>query len=113
MTHTPKGDLTSAHRSQRDEPGWTLERPIKDPIRLEVYIGVPFFDFYAGSREGGFEQGIFDFSDADLKPMIESRAVFGEGHPQLHPTGRSPWAWTTFIAERTSDPSHASPNPEP
>lgn len=106
VTHTAKGDLTSAHRSQRDEPGWTLERPIKDPVRdvpaweitalggdwsrvdyrhmlkareevgdsylLEVYIGVPFFDFYAGSREGGFEAGIFDFSDPELRPMLES-----------------------------------------
>jgi len=105
VTRTPKGDLTSAHRSQRDEPGWTLERPIKDPVRdmpaweitafgdlsrmdygsmlkarqevgesylLEASIGVPFFDFYAGSREGGFETGVFDFSDPELRPTLES-----------------------------------------
>jgi hypothetical protein len=113
VTHTPLGDLTSAHRSQRDEPGWTLERPIKDPIRdlaaweltalggnlsnmdfssmvkareevgesylLEAWLGVPFFDFYAGSREGGFEAGIFDFTDPDIKPILESlRARYTE-----------------------------------
>ena len=91
---TPKGNLKSAVRYDRMEPGWTTERPVKDLARdlpayeqmaladpknsdfapairawqdvgesflLEFYIGVPFFDFFAGAREGGFETAIFDF----------------------------------------------------
>jgi uroporphyrinogen-III decarboxylase len=30
---------------------------------LEAWLGVPFFDAFAGSREGGLEQGIMDFLD--------------------------------------------------
>lgn len=104
-TKTPRGDLTSASRISRQEPGWTLERPIKDIARdlpaweevafggdverlgteslvrawqavgesflLEVWVGVPFFDFYAGAREGGFEAGVYDFMTPELEPVLE------------------------------------------
>jgi uroporphyrinogen decarboxylase len=38
---------------------------------LEAWIGAPFFDFFAGAREGGFETGIMDFLDPDLEPILE------------------------------------------
>ena len=33
VTKTPFGELTSAGRATRDEPGWSIERPIKDLAR--------------------------------------------------------------------------------
>lgn len=93
-TTTPLGSFTSVHQVSRDEPGWTLERPVKDIERdlpayvhaslgepermdvsgmmraredvgesylLEAWLGVPFFDFYGGGREGGLEQAVYDF----------------------------------------------------
>jgi len=102
---TPYGELTSASRAQRDEPAWSLERPVKDLNRdllaweamafggspeaidvspllkareevgesylLEVWLGVPFFDFFANAREGGFETGIYDFLNPDFEPTLE------------------------------------------
>ena len=104
-TTTPKGRLTSAEQCYRDEPGWTVERPIKDPARdlpaweeavlggdptrmdvsglikawqevgesylLEAWLGVPFFDFYAGSREGGLEAAIVEFMDEEGAAYLE------------------------------------------
>ena len=32
-THTPFGDLSARSQISRDEPGWTVERPIKDLLR--------------------------------------------------------------------------------
>jgi len=32
-TRTPRGELTSASRLSRQEPGWTIERPVKDLTR--------------------------------------------------------------------------------
>jgi hypothetical protein len=37
---------------------------------LEAYLGNPFFDFYASSREGGFEAGIYDFMAPELEPTL-------------------------------------------
>jgi hypothetical protein len=37
---------------------------------LEAWLGVPFFDFYAGSREGGFETAVEDFTDPDFVPRL-------------------------------------------
>lgn len=37
---------------------------------LEVGLGVPFFDYLAGGREGGLEQGVYD--------LLEHRAFFEE-----------------------------------
>ncbi len=102
---TPAGTLTSSTHMDRDEPGWTVERPLKDIRRdlaaweiatfggdfaaldvaplirqrnevgesylLEVWVGVPFFDTWAGAREGGFEAGIYDFLDPELTPLLE------------------------------------------
>lgn len=91
---TPHGTLTSASLLDREEPGWPLERPIKDFARdlpafeawtladpdaldptamnraweevgesylLEAFTGVPFFDYYAGAREGGLQAAVYDF----------------------------------------------------
>ena len=38
---------------------------------LEAWVGVPFFDFFASDREGGFETAIYDF----LNPDFESKLV--------------------------------------
>ncbi len=105
VLHTPRGDLTSTRRYQRQEPSWTVERQVKDLARdlpawelaalggapeemdvaplvgawedvgesylIEAWLGVPFFDFFAGAREGGFETGIHDFMNPDLRPVLE------------------------------------------
>jgi len=102
---TPFGELTSTTRLQRNEPAWSVERPIKDLSRdlkaweamafggnpedidvstvlrareevgetylLEIWLGVPFFDFFATAREGGFETGIYDFLEPELRPTLE------------------------------------------
>jgi len=101
VTKTPQGQLTTAGRLSRAEPGWTVERAIKDPERdlpayehltlagdprdlnvdgmirardevgeaylLEAWLGVPFFDWYAGAREGGLAQGIYDLCDMEAR----------------------------------------------
>jgi len=106
VTKTARGILTSAQRLSRQEPGWVLERPIKDLARdlpvweeiafggepeamnvqplvkawqevgetylLEAYLGVPFFDFFAAAREGGFETGVYDFMNPELAPTLEA-----------------------------------------
>lgn len=38
---------------------------------LEAWLGAPFFDFFAGSRQGGFETGIYDFLNPDMIPTLE------------------------------------------
>lgn len=38
---------------------------------LESWLGVPFFDFYATARAGGFEAGIFDFCNPSLQDRLE------------------------------------------
>jgi uroporphyrinogen decarboxylase len=40
---------------------------------LEVAVGVPFFDYIANGREGGFEQGVFDLleHEAQFEPLHE------------------------------------------
>ena len=99
---TRHGDLVSRQRLSPAEPGWVIERGIKDFERdlpawecatyggdiaaldptplvraweevgeaylLEGSVVGPFFDTYAGSREGGLEQAVFDF--------LEHEAVF-------------------------------------
>ena len=44
---------------------------VGDAYLLEFWMGVPFFDFFAGDREGGFETGIFDFMNPDFIPELE------------------------------------------
>lgn len=39
---------------------------VGDSYLLEGWLGVPFFDFFAGSREGGFETAVFDFMNPDF-----------------------------------------------
>ena len=94
---TRAGELTSRYVEDREEPGWVIERPIKnlgadldayeiaslpDPelmdvtplvdaweevgetYLLEAWLGVPFFDHFANSREGGLAPAIYDLSEA-------------------------------------------------
>jgi len=37
---------------------------------LEAFLGMPFFDFYASAREGGFETAILEFCDPDMEPFL-------------------------------------------
>ena len=46
-------------------------REVGESYLLEAWLGVPFFDSYAGAREGGFETGIFDLMDPALEPKLE------------------------------------------
>jgi uroporphyrinogen decarboxylase len=39
---------------------------------LEGWLGVPFFDFWANARGGGFEEGILDLYDPELQPRLEA-----------------------------------------
>ena len=60
---------------------------------LEAWVGMPFFDFFAGNREGGFETAIYDFlnpdfeaklvslQDAHLRQMVEMTRVICERTP--------------------------------
>ena len=43
---------------------------VGDRYLLEFWLGVPFFDFWAGAREGGFETGIFDFLEPELDSYL-------------------------------------------
>jgi len=43
---------------------------------LEAWLGAPFFDFYAGAREGGFAQGIYDLEDHEaLLEGLQARFI--------------------------------------
>jgi len=106
---TSRGDLHYTTLSDREEPSWVLERPVKDLVRdlpafeilnlpdpsgldprplldawqqvgesylLEAFVGVPFFDFFAGSLEGGFEAGIYALAEhADLLEGLRERYI--------------------------------------
>ena len=39
---------------------------------LEAWLGVPFFDFYATSRQGGFEKGIYDFCNLGMQEKLKA-----------------------------------------
>ena len=43
---------------------------IGESYLIEAWLGVPFFDFFAGSLEGGFPQGIYAFMDPELQPYL-------------------------------------------
>ena len=63
---TPAGNLQSASRLSRDEPGWALERFIKDPARdLPAWVYVAF-----GGDPDGLEVG----------RMISAREEVGESY---------------------------------
>ncbi|NUQ62704.1 MAG: hypothetical protein HUU20_09455 [Pirellulales bacterium] len=44
---------------------------VGDAYLLEVWIGVPFFDFYAGARVGGLQTAIYDFAEPELQPKLQ------------------------------------------
>ena len=46
-------------------------KEVGDSYLLEAWIGVPFFDFFASARAGGFETAIFDFLDPDFASTLE------------------------------------------
>lgn len=43
---------------------------VGDSFLLEAWLGVPFFDEFAGARVGGLETGIYDFLNPDLEPKL-------------------------------------------
>lgn len=43
---------------------------VADSYLLEAWLGVPFFDAFAGAREGGLEAGIYDFLSPELEPKL-------------------------------------------
>ena len=43
---------------------------VGDAYLLEVWMGVPFFDFYAGARVGGLQTAIYDFAEPELQPKL-------------------------------------------
>ena len=47
-------------------------REVGDTYLLEAWLGVPFFDFFAGAREGGFATGVYDLMNPDLTPTLEA-----------------------------------------
>ncbi|MCX7012610.1 MAG: hypothetical protein NTW86_08615 [Candidatus Sumerlaeota bacterium] len=73
---------------KRDLPAWEIDSFGGDPEQadcsrlvkawqevgetflLEAVLGGPFFDFYAGARDGGFQAGVLDFFDPELEPTL-------------------------------------------
>lgn len=43
---------------------------VGDAYLLEVWMGVPFFDFYAGARVGGLQTANYDFAEPELRPKL-------------------------------------------
>jgi hypothetical protein len=43
---------------------------VGDAYLLEAWLGVPFFDFYAGARAGGLQTAVFDFAEPSLQPKL-------------------------------------------
>ena len=39
---------------------------------LEAWVGLPFFDFYANGRDGGFQTAVLDFLDISFQPHLEA-----------------------------------------
>jgi hypothetical protein len=51
-------------------------KEVGDSYLLEYNLGPTFFDFVAPAREGGFEQGVCDFTDrADLLEPLQERYI--------------------------------------
>lgn len=44
---------------------------VGDAYLLEGWLGVPFFDFYASSRDGGFQTAVLDFLEPEFEPTLE------------------------------------------
>ena len=43
---------------------------VGDAYLLEAWLGVPFFDFYAGARAGGLQAAVFDMMEPELQPKF-------------------------------------------
>ena len=74
---------------ERDLPAWELAtlggdpsgtdvggllrawQEIGDSYLLEAWLCVPFFDFYGGGRQGGFNAAIYDFLNPELQTYLE------------------------------------------
>ncbi len=63
--HAAFGDVERMDVSQLTR-AW---EEVGESYLLEAWLGVPFFDFYADSREGGLEAAIWDFMDHE--PLME------------------------------------------
>ena len=60
--------LTLADPAGTDCSGLTRAwNEVGDAYLLEAYLGGPFFDYYAGAREGGLEQAIMDFAEHEAR----------------------------------------------
>ena len=46
-------------------------KEVGDSYLLEGWLGVPFFDFYADAREGGFQQAVCEFMAPECKTVLE------------------------------------------
>lgn len=44
---------------------------VGETFLLEAWLGVPFFDFWAGAREGGFETGAMDLYEPELQARLQ------------------------------------------
>lgn len=44
---------------------------VGDAYLLEAWLCVPFFDFYGGGRDGGFNAAVYDFTDPDHQAYLE------------------------------------------
>jgi len=47
-------------------------REVGESYLLEAGVGLPFFDFYAEGRDGGFQTAALDFLDVSLQPRLEA-----------------------------------------
>ena len=91
VTERPLKDLA------RDLPAWELTalggqpeaanvsglvrawNEVGESYLLEAVLGVPFFDWFAGAREGGLEAGVYDFLSPELGPkLLELQARYTE-----------------------------------
>jgi len=46
-------------------------KEVGESYLLEAFLGSTFFDAWSHGRDGEFEQGIYDFMDPELHPMLE------------------------------------------
>lgn len=57
-------------------------REVGESYLLEAWLGMPFFDYYAGAREGGFEAAVYDFIEHEDR-LLALRERYIEQRTQL------------------------------
>lgn len=68
-------DPTSANQAMEE---------VSDTYLLEAWLGTPFFDFYAGGRDGGFQTAVLDFMEPELEPVFQKLQQRYIGQLQRH-----------------------------